>query len=86
MDFLYNYLIMYTTTYMHAFSFNDKNKIDRKTLNNKSKNGHETNENLTKKIIEPLPKKKGNTFSNKSIYGGETFDKTITYVKKIGEK
>ena len=77
---------MYTTTYMHSFSFCDLNKINRRTLNNKSENGHEIKIKLTNKIGNPLPKKKGKTFSNKSIFGGETFDKKIIYVKKIGEK
>ena len=77
---------MYTTTYMHAFCFDNKNKKKRKTLNNKSRNGHEIIEKISNKIIKPLPKLKGKTYCNKSIFGGESFDKTVNYVKKIGEK
>ena len=77
---------MYTTCYMHAFSFDDIHKIKRKKLNNKSRNGHESNINITSKITRPLQKIKGNTYCNKTAYGGESFDKRITYVKKIGEE
>jgi len=71
---------------MHAFSFDNINKIERKKLNNKSRNGHEINTKLSDKIMKSLPKIKGNTYCNKSVYGGESFDKIITYVKKIGEE
>ena len=77
---------MYVTTYMHAFSYNAKNIQKRGALNNKSQGGYEINKNLTVNINTPLPKKKGKTFLNTSVFGTESYDKTIDYVKKIGEE
>jgi hypothetical protein len=71
---------------MHAFSYNTKKIQKGRTLNNKSQRGYEIKEKITNKINTPLPKRKGKTLLNTSIFGTESYDKTIDYVKKIGEE